>query len=52
MSYDYNYIAIIEINEIKANKQGRVEVRIEFVGGCRSNYCWMKRVNLRGAILN
>jgi len=37
MSYNYDYIAIIENNEIKADKQGRAEVRIEFVGGCRSD---------------
>jgi len=45
MSYNYDYIAITENNEIKANKQGRVEVRIEFVGGGRSNHWWEKRVN-------
>jgi len=50
MSYNHDYIAIIENNEIKANKQGRVEVRIEFVGGCRSNYWWVKKVNWRVAI--
>jgi len=50
MSYNYDYIAIIENNEIKRNKQERVEVRIDFVGGCRSNYWRVKRVNLWFAI--
>jgi len=50
MSYNYDYIAIIETNEIKVDKQGRAEVRIEFVGGCRSNHWWVKRVNWRVAI--
>jgi len=50
MSYNYDYIEIIENNEMKANKQERVVVRIEFVGRYRSNYWWVKRVDWRGAI--